>query len=97
MDKNLFIQKTCVICLEDLSDKNRKDKVAPEVKEVFLECGHNFHFNCIEEWGKTKNSCPICRTKIVVNENRPNKVPLIRRENNVNLIENNLPDFLFMV
>lgn len=28
-----------------------------------LDCGHDFHTNCIKQWLKLKNLCPICKTK----------------------------------
>jgi len=24
-------------------------------------CKHKFHYNCIKEWSKTSNTCPLCR------------------------------------
>ncbi|KAE8727978.1 RING/U-box superfamily protein, putative isoform 2 [Hibiscus syriacus] len=27
-----------------------------------LECGHNFHADCIKQWLMQKNLCPICKT-----------------------------------
>lgn len=27
-----------------------------------LECGHDFHTNCIKQWLMQKNLCPICKT-----------------------------------
>ncbi|KAG9160919.1 hypothetical protein Leryth_008735 [Lithospermum erythrorhizon] len=27
-----------------------------------LQCGHDFHSECIKQWLKQKNSCPICKT-----------------------------------
>ncbi|MBA0595528.1 hypothetical protein Gorai_012395 [Gossypium raimondii] len=27
-----------------------------------LECGHNFHADCIKQWLVRKNLCPICKT-----------------------------------
>lgn len=29
-----------------------------------LPCGHIYHENCINEWIRIKNSCPLCRQKI---------------------------------
>ena len=29
-----------------------------------LQCDHIFHTNCIEEWGKYKAECPMCRKSI---------------------------------
>ena len=40
----------CPICLK--SKSNWK-----------LPCGHNFHKDCICQWFKSKNTCPLCRTK----------------------------------
>ncbi|KAK4733538.1 hypothetical protein R3W88_007799 [Solanum pinnatisectum] len=27
-----------------------------------IDCGHEFHYQCIREWLEIKNSCPVCRT-----------------------------------
>ena len=27
-------------------------------------CGHTFHYNCLQEWGKYKQECPLCRDSI---------------------------------
>ena len=29
-----------------------------------LECGHQFHTECIAKWMERKNECPLCRQKI---------------------------------
>ncbi|KAF3684132.1 hypothetical protein FXO38_00430 [Capsicum annuum] len=26
-----------------------------------IECGHVYHVDCVKEWFKIKNSCPICK------------------------------------
>uniref|UniRef100_A0A5B6ZBJ3 RING-type E3 ubiquitin transferase n=1 Tax=Davidia involucrata TaxID=16924 RepID=A0A5B6ZBJ3_DAVIN len=31
-----------------------------------LECGHEFHADCIKQWLKHKNLCPICKTTALV-------------------------------
>ena len=41
----------CPICLEELNIN--------EIQK--LECGHIFHKLCINEWGKKKPICPLCR------------------------------------
>lgn len=48
-----FNKKTfeCSICLDDDNNKNRKRK---------LNCGHKFHFTCIEYWLKNYKRCPLC-------------------------------------
>ena len=44
----------CTICLAELIfDKKR------------LQCGHKFHRDCILEWAKNHNNCPMCRLKIM--------------------------------
>lgn len=43
---------TCSICLE------------PCVSGVKLECEHEFHKECIQEWFKTNMSCPNCRLPV---------------------------------
>ena len=50
---NCFSKKNkllkCSICLDDNSLRKRK-----------LNCGHKFHFNCIEQWLKNNKRCPLC-------------------------------------
>uniref|UniRef100_A0A5B6ZQK9 RING-type E3 ubiquitin transferase n=1 Tax=Davidia involucrata TaxID=16924 RepID=A0A5B6ZQK9_DAVIN len=43
----------CCICQEDY--RNGDDLGT-------LGCGHDFHTNCIKQWLKQKNLCPICKT-----------------------------------
>lgn len=44
--------ETCSICLRDIA------------YPVILECGHLFDLDCISNWAKNKNSCPLCRKNI---------------------------------
>ena len=46
----------CVICLERYQ---KNDKI------VTLKCNHIFHIECIEEWFKSKKSCPLCRLSLL--------------------------------
>ena len=48
-------KKNCVICLEDFKNKD---------KAIILPCIHLFHKNCINNWLKAKNKCPICKFKL---------------------------------
>ena len=48
---------TCIICFDDVSSEKRT-----------LTCNHSYHKKCINEWIKTKNSCPICRCVIPLNK-----------------------------
>ncbi|KAG4147208.1 hypothetical protein ERO13_D05G207533v2 [Gossypium hirsutum] len=42
----------CCICQEEYNDGENLGT---------LECGHNFHADCIKQW-LCKNLCPICKT-----------------------------------
>lgn len=43
----------CCICQEEYNDGEDLGT---------LECGHDFHSDCIKQWLMRKNSCPICKT-----------------------------------
>ena len=42
----------CVICMEDKRDANFVG---------ILNCKHDFCFDCIENWAKHENTCPLCK------------------------------------
>ncbi len=44
----------CSICLDNIN----KDS-------IFLDCNHNYHYNCINSWIVIKPICPLCR-KILI-------------------------------
>ncbi|KAK6944414.1 Zinc finger, RING-type, partial [Dillenia turbinata] len=46
-------RESCSICQEDYKEK---DKLGG------LSCGHRFHVDCIKQWIKCKNICPICKS-----------------------------------
>ena len=46
---------SCSICLEKI---NKNDSIG------VLSCEHFFHYDCINEWGKYKATCPLCKKKI---------------------------------
>jgi hypothetical protein len=48
-------KEDCVICLE----KIKNGDVA-----IMLACTHIFHRDCIFEWFKTNDLCPICKYKV---------------------------------
>jgi hypothetical protein len=53
-------KKNCVICLNDF-EKGQKILIIP--------CTHFFHSDCIKSWFQSKNTCPICKYKIVAEDN----------------------------
>lgn len=46
----------CSICLEDFTLKE---------KVINLACNHFYHENCIKEWFKKQNTCPLCQQLVV--------------------------------
>jgi len=46
-----MVDNICVVCLEDLGDNYKN-----------LQCGHNFHYDCILEWFRKskEGTCPCC-------------------------------------
>lgn len=46
-------QEPCCICQEEYNDGEDTG---------ILDCGHDFHTNCIRQWLMHKNLCPICKT-----------------------------------
>jgi hypothetical protein len=54
------VDNDCTICSTKFSLGN---------KLTTLEtCNHTFHFSCLEEWGKYKQECPLCRNPIPILE-----------------------------
>jgi len=53
--ENVDISKECCICM----DKNTNNW-------VYIPCGHSFHNECIIQWYQTSNTCPICRSALMV-------------------------------
>ncbi|KAF8377566.1 hypothetical protein HHK36_030948 [Tetracentron sinense] len=47
----------CCICQEEYVDGDHLGKI---------DCGHDFHTNCIKQWVVHKNLCPICKTTALV-------------------------------
>lgn len=75
-DINLFIQENCAICLDKLENREYpSESQYKELKEVFLDCGHNFHKNCLKDWLKASDKCPLCR-KLVNADKKDNNTLL---------------------
>mmetsp|Transcript_30903 Transcript_30903/g.43069 ORF Transcript_30903/g.43069 Transcript_30903/m.43069 type:complete len:278 (-) Transcript_30903:413-1246(-) len=50
-----ILSDRCTVCQENYQIG---DKI------THLPCGHTFHRECVIQWLKQKNSCPLCRAKI---------------------------------
>jgi hypothetical protein len=48
-------QKQCTICLELFKEGENIRR---------LECLHIYHINCIKNWLKNKDQCPVCKFKV---------------------------------
>ncbi|KAL1224986.1 E3 ubiquitin-protein ligase ATL15 [Cardamine amara subsp. amara] len=48
-------EQTCLVCLEDLSESSSNNIIR------MPKCLHLFHQDCIFEWLRHQNSCPLCR------------------------------------
>jgi hypothetical protein len=44
----------CPICYEELNEN------------IAIDCGHQFHHDCIYEWLKHQQNCPLCRHDTVI-------------------------------
>ncbi|CAA0836356.1 RING/U-box superfamily protein [Striga hermonthica] len=49
----------CVVCQDSLGDG---EQVAG------LGCGHDYHVDCIKQWLREKNVCPLCKARAVQEE-----------------------------
>ncbi|XP_015081162.1 probable E3 ubiquitin-protein ligase ZFP1 [Solanum pennellii] len=59
-------QKTvCVICQSDYKDGE---------KIGILNCGHEYHEDCVKKWLAVKNSCAICKSKALSTEKKDKEV-----------------------
>ena len=45
----------CIICLKEIKNNDNMR---------ILSCRHTYHMECIDEWLKRKNICPICNIKL---------------------------------
>ncbi|GKV52316.1 hypothetical protein SLEP1_g58905 [Rubroshorea leprosula] len=45
-------RRACSICQDEYAERDLLGK---------LDCGHDYHFECIKQWLMRKNTCPMCR------------------------------------
>lgn len=50
-------EETCSICIDEFKQEQDLRK---------LPCNHKFHLNCVDEWLKISNTCPNCKTEVVI-------------------------------
>ena len=57
----------CPICRNDIDD-SCVNCSTNNCKSIIGECGHAFHYHCIQKWLKTnyyKQLCPLCKNNFV--------------------------------
>ncbi|KAG5254758.1 zinc finger family protein [Salix suchowensis] len=52
---------SCIICQDYYKSK---EKIAS------LDCGHEYHANCLKKWLRLKNVCPICKSEALAMEGK---------------------------
>lgn len=57
INKEDFQIMRCSICFENISFS----------QQAILKCQHGFHFDCLKEWFKESQTCPICRQDFLCN------------------------------
>ena len=60
----------CTICMLDVEDGERVG---------VLPCDHLFHADCLKEWIKRRNVCPLCQTKLAEEKDDSNECRPVRR------------------
>jgi hypothetical protein len=60
----------CSICIDDLKEPASLDS-----------CSHSFCFECITEWAKTMNTCPLCRERFHKINCKTKRVVKVRNRN----------------
>ncbi|OAY54816.1 probable E3 ubiquitin-protein ligase ZFP1 [Manihot esculenta] len=52
---------SCIICQDEYKDQ---EKIGS------LECGHEYHADCLKKWLQVKNVCPICKSEALTAETK---------------------------
>lgn len=58
--KSIEVDQHCSVCQD-------KFKLGDSLSTL-QDCKHTFHNECLEEWGKYKQECPLCRSAIPILE-----------------------------
>lgn len=75
---------SCAICCNALTDNcivcEAEGQVAKDgcISITLASCGHRWHEHCIMIWMRTRDTCPLCDTKIVFSGQQRDKPPPLR-------------------
>ena len=67
----------CSICFDPMNDPLSQQALRSgpaDTEEVYLECGHKFHKDCIEPLIKQRKPCPLCRAQGGIAQATPQRI-----------------------
>lgn len=53
----------CAICRNQMHEQSPNQNYCTEIYAVIGKCRHAFHYDCISNWTRTRNVCPLCNQK----------------------------------
>ena len=59
----------CAICRNLIYESSPDTKCCQKIYAVVGKCNHAFHYDCISNWTKTRNVCPLCNQKWEAKDN----------------------------